>query len=249
MKLGQPPVQQLNIGHLSSASPEQFIKPVFDYVQDLGFDYFSYLSHKKQPTPVELSSPPLFINSARNNWGDRYLRRNFCHIDPVNHIARHQNLPIAWGGSRYLRSLPNYSRVVLEEARDHGLVSALSVPIHGPGNSFGVFTVSCNWPRRKFDRFVERQIASVTLLGLQVHSLIDQCRLEKSGVKLPELTLQERECLAHILEGKTQAEIGQIICRSEATVRFHIQKAVKKLNARNSVHAAFLAHQAYNRSH
>jgi LuxR family transcriptional activator of conjugal transfer of Ti plasmids len=249
MKLGHAPVQQLNIDHLSTAMPEKLIEPVYHYVQKLGFDYFSYLTHNYKHALAELPSAPLFINSARNNWGDRYLRRNFCHIDPVNHIARHQNLPIVWGGSRYLRSLPNYSRVVLEEARDHGLVSALSVPIHGPGDTFGVFTVSCNWPRRKFNRFVEDQIASVTLLGLQVHSLVDQFRLETSDIKIPELTLQERECLAHILEGRTQAEIGQIIYRSEPTVRFHIQKAVKKLNARNSVHAAFLAHQAFNRPH
>lgn len=249
MKLGYSPVQQLNIDHLSTTKPEKLIEPVYHYVQKLGFDYFSYLAYDYKHAQGELPSAPLLINSAHNNWGEQYLRRNFCDIDPVNHIARHQNMPIVWGGSRYLRSLPNYSRVVLEEARDHGLVSALSVPTHGPGDTFGVFTVSCNWPRRKFDRFVEDQVADVTLLALQIHSLVDQCRLEESGVEIPKITLQERECLAHILEGRTQAEIGQIICRSEPTVRFHIQKVVKKLNARNSVHAAFLVHQAFNHSH
>ena len=57
------------------------------------------------------------------------------------------------------------------------------------------------------------------------------------------LTEREVECLSWVAMGKTDAEIAIIIDRSIPTIRFHLDNAMKKLNASNRTQAAALASQ------
>ena len=47
-----------------------------------------------------------------------------------------------------------------------------------------------------------------------------------------ELTARELECMRWVAAGKTDAEIGNILSVSEATIKFHINGARRKLGAR-----------------
>jgi DNA-binding CsgD family transcriptional regulator len=53
----------------------------------------------------------------------------------------------------------------------------------------------------------------------------------------PQLTTRERDCLAYVAAGKTDWEISVILGRAEATVRFHIDNARRKLGAVNRAQA------------
>jgi DNA-binding CsgD family transcriptional regulator len=55
------------------------------------------------------------------------------------------------------------------------------------------------------------------------------------------LSKRERECLAWVSFGKTAWETAQILGVSRRTVEFHLDNAVRKLDASNKVHAAVLA--------
>ena len=57
------------------------------------------------------------------------------------------------------------------------------------------------------------------------------------------LSEREAECLRLVSFGKTAKETAFIIGRSPRTVEFHLNKAIKKLNAVNKFQAAFLAFQ------
>ena len=57
------------------------------------------------------------------------------------------------------------------------------------------------------------------------------------------LTKREVECLRWAALGKTDHEIGKIIGRSQATVRFHIRNATEKLESVNKSQAVFKATQ------
>ncbi len=57
------------------------------------------------------------------------------------------------------------------------------------------------------------------------------------------LSRHEVECLRWAAIGKTDVEIGMILSRSRATVRFHIHNAATKLDAVNRSQTLFKATQ------
>ena len=57
----------------------------------------------------------------------------------------------------------------------------------------------------------------------------------------PVLTPRETEVLAHVAEGLSQDEIGLRLAISPETVRTHVRKACKRLNARTRTHAVATA--------
>jgi len=78
-------------------------------------------------------------------------------------------------------------------------------------------------------RFTEPQKAEITLLD------------QKSSYNLTDLSPREKEILNWVMEGKTTWDIAKIIYIAESTVKFHIDKIMKKLNAVNRTHAVAIA--------
>ncbi len=55
------------------------------------------------------------------------------------------------------------------------------------------------------------------------------------------LTNREKEVLRWTAEGKTSAEIAQILGVSERTINFHLSNSMQKLNVNNKISAAIRA--------
>lgn len=66
-------------------------------------------------------------------------------------------------------------------------------------------------------------------------------RLSPSGTDGTPLSPREREVVHLMAEGQTAEQIGERFAVSTETVRSHVQSAVRKLRARNRVHAIALA--------
>lgn len=60
----------------------------------------------------------------------------------------------------------------------------------------------------------------------------------------PSLSTREIECLRWVSIGKTAWETSRIVAISQRTVEFHLSNAVRKLEAKNKVHAAVIAVRA-----
>jgi DNA-binding NarL/FixJ family response regulator len=62
--------------------------------------------------------------------------------------------------------------------------------------------------------------------------------------RLAALTDREREVLAVVARGLSNADIGRELFMSEATVKAHVSRVLVKLDATNRVQVAILAHDA-----
>ena len=60
---------------------------------------------------------------------------------------------------------------------------------------------------------------------------------------LDELTAREREILRLVVDGLSNAEIGQELYISDTTVKTHVTHILQKLNVRDRVQAVVLAYQ------
>lgn len=89
--------------------------------------------------------------------------------------------------------------------------------------------------------FGRRNIAPRRARIIQTAGLLLTERLMDFAVpledELPPLSARERDSLAFVADGKTTWEISVILGISEATVRFHLDNARRKLGAVNRTHA------------
>jgi len=82
-------------------------------------------------------------------------------------------------------------------------------------------------------------IAQVTAGGAYVDPRID--RVEAPAGAKPALSPREREVVSLMAEGLTAEGVGARLSVSVETVRTHVRNAIRKLGARNRVHAIALA--------
>ena len=69
-------------------------------------------------------------------------------------------------------------------------------------------------------------------------------RRRQAEARLAGLTDREREVLAQVGLGLTNADIGRSLFMSEATVKAHVSRLLVKLGVANRVQVAILAHDA-----
>lgn len=212
-------------------------------VTRLGYRYFSYLAPRAAGNPLSESTRPLLLTNYPDEWRERYLNKCYHFLDPVVVEGRQSRRPYLWGGSRYIRRLHAEQRIFFEEAREFGIVFGMTIPVHGPDGECSFFSVASDVTPRAFQDLVGETSLPAQLLALQAHTVTMEHLVEDDeGVEI-RLTARERECLLWTAQGKTSWEISQIIGRSTATVNYHLQKAMNKLDACNKVQAAFKAHE------
>lgn len=204
-----------------SAHIERIIRP-------LGIDYWFYAVD----LPLVNEHPDqLRIGTYPEEWVTHYFTMDYIGIDPVISHCHDHATPVSWEEAQlhHRRILdPHLQRVrhLFGEAREFGLRQGVSVPLHGPGVSWGLMSFSS---RTLSARDFEAILPDLHLLSHFVHEAARQFLRTRTPAPLPALTRRERECLSWAAEGKTSWEIGQLLNISERTSIFHLQNATHKL--------------------
>lgn len=97
---------------------------------------------------------------------------------------------------------------------------------YGPGGSIASLHLG-------FDRKATRpdlQFA-IQLAGLALTERLLDLAAPQSPAAEPRLTTREKDCMTLVAEGKTDWEISEILGVSEATIRFHVDNARRKVDA------------------
>jgi DNA-binding NarL/FixJ family response regulator len=93
-------------------------------------------------------------------------------------------------------------------------------------------------PTRELAAAIEKVAAG----GTYVDPRLDRVLLsERATARVPQLSPREREVMHHMAEGLTAEGVGDQLGISVETVRTHVRNAIRKLQARNRVHAIAIA--------
>lgn len=169
---------------------------------------------------------------------DTYKRREWDRIDPVVQNIRHAKRPFSWDELCARTDLERKQRIFLQECRELGVHSGITIPLHGPGTDVDLISLSLRDERKPNPESLR------SIYGIAVQYWLKLGELQaKPEPPAPRLTGRELECLRWCKEGKTNWEIGEIIATSEKTVEFHLSNAIRKLGACNRITAVVIAIQ------
>ncbi len=184
---------------------------------------FEHWVYARELPLVETTHEPMILGGYPPDWVEHYFSRGYLRIDPVIlHCTQHVT-PFVWPGR-----VPQKGtlRAFFGEAREFGLMSGITVPLHGPGASWGLLSLaSADSDQAHLDSVTSRAM----VLSSFVHEAVRNIDLRGSLKRSPPLTQRELECLSWAAAGKGSWEIGRLLGVSERTVVFHLHNASTKL--------------------
>src|SRR5690348_5027600 len=197
--------------------------------RQMGFEHFLY----GVQINTSLTRPYRFILSCYpEEWRKHYDKEGYATVDPtVSHCAK-TSIPIIWKNEIYKGRKENQFR---SEAKDSGLVSGVSFPVHGRRGEVAMLSLCTSRESGEAQDDILAAMGKASLLSCYLHEAVQRIVLSKGPLPLKKINLTEREkeCLLWAAEGKTGWEIANIINISERTVTFHLQNAAQKLGVVN----------------
>lgn len=199
---------------------------------EMGFEFCAY---GVRIVAYDMSAKIITLNNYSEKWKRIYSEKNHLATDPTVAHAYQSTLPLIWTDEVFKNN-----HELLEDANAEGLNVGIAQPIHGPNNTVGLLTLA-----RSGNHITEKEMLEIgpKLLWAAhtTHAGLIKLIADQSGEKGIRLTDREVEVLKWMAEGKTAAEVSDILHLSERTVIFHSNNAIKKLNAPNRTAAVVRA--------
>ncbi len=194
---------------------------------------FFYLGLRMPGHKISEGELPLILTNISTAWAKAYRREDRHLSDPTMRRACSSRVPLLMT-SRELEHLS--LSLIATNASMTRPTKGIVVPIHGPDGELAVFNVLGRWDGVDPVPGV-MEISDIHMLALNVHATVTECALQKRKTAAVLLTVREKECLLLTARGKTAWEISKIMARSRGTVNFHLQNAMRKLDAVNKTQA------------
>ena len=205
---------------------------VQDSFRSLGFDVWVGFDS------VRIGGAPdvrILFGHTHESWEQHYKENGFDQHDAMIRASLTNNQPFFWSDVTARTTLSAPERRVMNEASDFRLREGFVTPMHNLDGSITaiLLTGDCvekdNPDVRAAAHLISMYFASV---GRQLMHLKDVNA--RPAVKLSQRQL---DCLRWVREGKSAADIGQILGISAYTVQDHISAACAKLGVRTRVQA------------
>lgn len=240
----------IRAGFAAQPSLEARVDEVFRHAALLGFDGLIYDFTPAAPGQRGTVRDPAVLALRNVDEGMRALwfEGSYFQIDPVQRVAVNTTVPFCWSYDDTIVSaitphLTEETRPVCQFLREHEVLSGVTIPIHLPGGDFATVTGVGLGRRALWENGEGDRIAALSLLAQLFHQSATEFLAPDNAhaPPLPHLTPRETECLLLTAEGLSAKEISRALDRAEATVVMHVSAAMRKLGARNRVHAVTLA--------
>lgn len=205
--------------------------------EDLGFQQLSYVVLR---SPHGLQRPKV-LTTFPDEWRSRYVDLNYSAFDAVYPAASAFMFPLRWDEIYRDRRTSRRQKTIFDEAKEFGVKTGVTVPIHGPAGGLASLSVSGDLGSRNFEQVWDHYYDDLTLIAAHAHQEILRHYSDQEGIEPIRLTDRERECLAWTARGKTAWEISKLIGISESTVLFHLNGTMRKLKVFSKHHAVVKA--------
>ncbi len=140
------------------------------------------------------------------SWVTHYFAQGYQRIDPVVAHCHERSAPCLWADARVMPAEASNTYAVarlFDEAGEFGLRDGISVPLHGPGLSWGLMSFTSDEPE---DVDFTRLAPSLHLLAQFVHDAGRQLTSSAPASEGAALTPRELEALRWAAIGKTSWE-------------------------------------------
>lgn len=205
---------------------ETFTKIMNDY----GFDKVTYSLVTDHPS-LGFSRMHGFANSFPEDWMKFYWEENLMDHDPVPKKQLIDSRPFFWSNLVNSQPLTDKQLDIMNQASDAGLNDGIAIPLYTRGGE--VASVAVARTTHSGDNSYE-DLAALQMISTYFH---ESYRGLVKTTKDVTLTRQQSDVLTWASEGKTDADIAQILNMSTATVRYHWGNIFEKLDAYNRVYA------------
>jgi LuxR family transcriptional regulator len=219
---------------LSVSSEAQLCFFVQSAVASAGFTSWSYLARVRIPVTQPRN---LFYSSGRETWCGGCEANVLWAQHPVFLRATRSRGPIVWS-----EAAPGEILEALDSMGLRRLRSGWAQGCWDATGACGVFAVARSEGALSEAEF-QRSSAGLSWLAQVVHTgmmALDGRQRPTLEVDEP-LTEREIEILRWTAEGKTSAEVSEILGIAERTVNFHITRSVEKLKVNNKLAATVRA--------
>lgn len=199
----------------------------------LGFEYCAH--GLRLPVPVTKPRTTYFSNYDPE-WQERYEAQNYLSIDPTIAHGMRSTEPALWT-NEFFALAPQ----LWQEAQSYGLRHGVAQSHRDAGGTYSMLVLARS----------QEPISTVESRSLfpQLEQLTRASHgAMKASCDTPdwvstrvELTEREIEVLRWTADGKTSAEIAEILGISERTINFHVNTATSKLGACNKTSAVVRA--------
>lgn len=173
-------------------------------------------------------------------WQAEYAQRGYMAIDPTVGHCQTSTTSLVWTQEQFEQA---NAMELFEEASGYGLSCGMSVPIHEVAGVKTMVSLVRDQPIDADPREQEQLVRAGEIIGNLAHFTFRRLITPQiQGVLPKRLTSNELTALRWVANGKTSWETSRIMNISEATVVFHLNNAMKKLDVVNrpqAIAAAF----------
>lgn len=199
-----------------------------DYLFSMGISDFGYgeAVRTKNTLTYQLDHLP-------SRFSENYsLLGNGVH-DPVIRQCMKTAMPVFWDDAPGISQLTDDEKVFISKYLQLGYAHGITIPFKRNDNYFHLLTLPLASQEDCVD-FVRENLSDICTLACFYQNSI--AGLNKP-LEVTNLTSRQRDCLVYSGEGYSSKQIAHYLKIKEDTVNKHIEEAIRRLGARNRVHA------------
>jgi LuxR family quorum-sensing system transcriptional regulator SolR len=218
---------------ISAKNVDHAFQSILSEINRLGFAYGSF--GMKSPVPM-VAPRVIWCSNYPETWKQCYEAKGYLRQDPTVAHAIVSDEALRWSDELFA-SCPE----LRADAKLHGLVHGMAQPQRDASGMVSLLSCVRQDPPVSDEEFAAKRERVQWLSHLCHESMARHWGASLRGVLAVELTEREIEVLRWSCDGKTSADIAQIMHLAEATVTFHLRNACTKLGASNRTAAAVRA--------
>ena len=186
--------------------------------------------------PKAVSANPFHFTNWPPAWMELYISSGFLDIDPLPRYAIASGTAATWSEiiSKISKHDPGFG--VIATAAAWGFTEGMVVPLRNSVGDLGLVSMGGRRGVLNPDEADFLKILSNTAFCMADSLTAEYTPASVRGI----FTAREAECIHLLHQGLTDQEIAHAIGVGIVTVRSHIEKARKKVNARSRTHLASL---------